>query len=372
MHVVHIISGDLWGGAETQVHALAKELRASAGVTVEALLFNDVLTAHRLRDCGMAVTVFDESRYGPVSLVIQLVRWLRYARPSIIHTHGYKECVIGTLAAKLAGGIPLVRTVHGWAETRARWWQVKKVLARAAERVLLRWQRAVVAVSDELAHRLSAYVKHANIVVIENGIDVTALQMSSGPLRLSPDRERRIGIVGRLVPVKRVDLFLQTCRLLRDEYGPRFKAVVIGDGPCAGDLWQQARQLKIDDQVEMPGFVAEVPRVMRDLDALVITSDHEGLPMTLLEAMALKVPVVAHAVGGIPVALDNGSCGWLVYEHHPQAYYRALRAALTDSTESARRAILAYDRVAALYSGSRVAQRYRTLYREIACGSQRS
>ena len=372
MHVVHIISGDLWGGAETQVHVLAKELRASDGVTVEALLFNDVLTAHRLRDCGIAITVFDESRHGSVSLLIQLVRWLRHVRPSIVHTHGYKECVIGSLAAKLAGGIPLVRTVHGWAETRARWWQVKKILARTAERVLLRWQRAVVAVSDELADRLSAYIKCANIVVIENGIDVTALQTFSGPLRVSPDREWRIGIVGRLVPVKRVDVFLQICRLLRDEYGRRFKAVVIGDGPCAGDLWQQARQLKIDDQVEMSGFVAEVPRVMRDLDALLITSDHEGLPMTLLEAMALKVPVVAHAVGGIPVALDNGSCGWLVYEHHPQAYYQALRAALTDSTESARRAILAYDRVAALYSGSRVAQRYRTLYREIACGSQRS
>lgn len=365
MHIAHILSGDIWGGAETQLYTLVKALRSMDGITTEALLFNDGLTAQRLRECGIAVTVLSEARHGPLALLRKATRWLRRARPDIVHTHGYKECIVGSVAALLAGGIPRVRTVHGWVETRTRFWQVKKLLTRLAELAVLRGQQAVVAVSAELGDRLVQYVKHDNVVVIESGVDIDGIEAAAGAPNPAPHGIWRIAIVGRLVSVKRIDLFLQTCRLLRDEYGARFRALIIGDGPQAADIQSQANQLGLEQQTELRGFVGNVPQQLRNVDALLITSDHEGLPMTLLEAMALKVPIVAHAVGGIPAALAEGRCGWLVYGHDPQSYYASLQEALHDKAEASRRVMNAYERVISHYSAVHAARRYCDMYRRI-------
>lgn len=372
MHVVHILSGDVWGGAETQVHALIRALRATDEIDVSVLLFNHGLTAQRLSECGIAIHVFDEARQGPVGLVVAFARWLRRVRPDALHSHGYKECVIGTLAARLAGGIPCVRTVHGWIESHPRFWQAKKRLARIAERIVLRRQHAVVAVSSELGNRLARYSTQSNVVVIPNGIDVAAIEAAAGASSLVISRESpwRIGIVGRIVPVKRVDIFVEVCRLLREEFGTRFRAVIVGDGPGVDAIRSHVHKLHLDDQIETLGFVANVPQVMVQLNALLITSDHEGLPMTLLEAMALKIPVVAHAVGGISAALEQGECGWLVHDHNARTYYATLCQALSDSAEAKRRVTRGYMRVNEHYSSAQTAQRYRDIYRRMSDGKK--
>lgn len=368
MHVVHILSGDLWGGAETQVYTLVRGLRAADGVSVTVLLFNDDLTASRLRECGVAVNILDESRHGPVALVARLAQWLRQTQPDVVHTHGYKECVIGTLAAWFGGRVTCVRTVHGWSESHPHFWQLKKRLARIAERIVLSGQRAIIAVSAELGERLLRYIKH-NVVVIENGVDVAAIEAAAGwTPEASRDRSWRIGIVGRLVPVKRIDIFVDTCRLLRDEFGDQFRAVVVGEGPCVGDVRSQIRHLGLETEIELAGFVLDVPRAINGLNAVLITSDHEGLPMTLLEAMTLKIPVVAHAVGGIPTALDQGACGWLVHEQDARCYYAAVREVLIDVAEAKRRVDRAYERVTSIYSVARVAHQYKELYQRIVNG----
>lgn len=365
MHVVHVLSGDLWGGAETQVHTLVRALRSTDEVAVSVLLFNDGLTAQRLRESGVAVHILDESKHGLVALVWGLTRWLRRMQPDVLHSHGYKECVIGTIAAWLAGGIPCVRTVHGWIESHPRLWQVKKRLGRFAERIVLRGQRAVVAVSSELGDRLLRYAKQNNIIVILNGVDVGAIEVAAGiPPKISQSAWR-IGIVGRIVPVKRVDIFVEVCRLLRDEFGDKFRAVIVGDGPGMDDIRSKIHGLNLEDHVEMLGFVANVPQVMVNLNALLITSDHEGLPMTLLEAMVLKIPVVAHAVGGISAALERGECGWLVHDHNARSYYTTLRQALIDTVETKQRADRAYARAKKLFSSSQASQRYCDLYRRV-------
>lgn len=365
MRVVHILSGDVWGGAETQVHTLVRTLRSTNEADVSVLLFNDGLTAQRLREHGIPIHILDESKHGFMTLVWGLTRWLKRMQPNVLHSHGYKECVIGTMAAWLAGGIPCIRTVHGWIESHPRLWQVKKRLGRFAERIVLGSQRAVVAVSSELGDRLLRYAKQNNIVVISNGVDVGAIEAAAGSPPAMSNLPWRIGIVGRIVPVKRVDMFVEVCRLLRDEFGDEFQAVIIGDGPRTDDIRAKIRGLHLEDHVEILGFVANVPRVMVTLNALLITSDHEGLPMTLLEAMVLKVPVVAHAVGGIPAALEQGECGWLVHDHNARNYYTTLRQALIDTVETKQRADRAYARAKELFSSSQASQRYCDLYRRV-------
>jgi glycosyltransferase involved in cell wall biosynthesis len=96
--------------------------------------------------------------------------------------------------------------------------------------------------------------------------------------------------------------------------------IIIGSGPLEGTLQQLAADLNISNKIEFKGFVNPAIEELRKLDMLLMTSDHEGLPMTLLEALALEVPVVAHRVGGIPEVLEQGNSGWLVSEHSEQGY----------------------------------------------------
>ena len=341
-------------------------MRRYKDVEVEALLFNRGLTAERVQGCGVPLTVIDESAHGTFGLLRRMVALLRRTRPDIVHTHGYKECVLGSIAALLAGGIPCARTVHGWVETRARFWQLKKILVRLAELLMLRGQRAVVAVSAELGSRLSRYLSKTNVVVIENGIEITAAQTATGTgLPPTSDTPRRIAIVGRLVPVKRIDLFLQVCRLLHDEYGSRVQFLVIGDGPLMLEIRHQVQELGLADRTRLLGFVPNVSQHIAGIDALLITSDHEGLPMTLLEAMAHHVPVVAHAIGGIPAVLEDGRCGWLVHRQEPRSYYEAVKSVLQNDAERKQKTASAYHQVVTRYSVRQTAQRYRELYQRV-------
>lgn len=365
MRVLHITSGDLWGGAEAQLYSLVRELQRTEEVVPEALLFNDGLTMQRLQASALSVTIIDEAQHSTLGLLRRMVEFMRRTRPDIVHTHGYKECVLGSIAAVLAGGIPCVRTVHGWMEKRARFWQLKRLGVRFAELLTLRWQRAVVAVSGELGARLSRYLNNNNVVVIENGIELPRLQAPSSPRQVQRDAPWRIAIIGRLVPVKRIDVFLRVCRLLQNDFGSRIQFFVIGDGPMMPEVRRQVQELGLVDQTRLPGFVQDVRAHLAGLDALLITSDHEGLPMTLLEAMAQKVPVVAHAVGGIPVALEDGNCGWLVHRQEPHDYYQAVHDILQNKVETQRKTANAYHRIVSRYSASQVARRYLELYHSI-------
>jgi glycosyltransferase involved in cell wall biosynthesis len=125
------------------------------------------------------------------------------------------------------------------------------------------------------------------------------------------------------VPVKRVDLFIGTIALLNQQ-GLTCRGVIIGSGPLETKLRQLAEESGVLDQLDFKGFVNPSLDELRKLDVLLMTSDHEGLPMTLLEALALEIPVVAHEVGGIPEVLDNGSCGWLVRDHSERGYATAI------------------------------------------------
>ena len=185
-------------------------------------------------------------------------------------------------------------------------------------------QNAVVAVSNQLYKQLSDKFPGKTTMIL-NFIDTDTLileKSESSPL--NGHANFVLGLVGRLVPVKRVDMFLETIAVLRGRYNKPVKGVVIGNGPLLDDLEKQVATLGLSEHVKFTGFSKNVHEEMLVLNALVMPSDHEGLPMTLLEALALRVPTVGHNVGGIPEVLDNGHCGLLVEDHTPQGYAEAV------------------------------------------------
>ena len=167
------------------------------------------------------------------------------------------------------------------------------------------------------------------------------------------------------MPAKRVDLFLRVARDLVDLNPAIYSFYVFGDGPLTEDTKTLRRELSLEQHVFLMGFTENLPACLARMDLLLITSDHEGLPMNLLEAMALSVPVVAHAVGGIPEVLGDGEYGTLVYRQEIQQYSSAVAAVLRDRTATAVKTGRAKEQVVRRYTSSIVAARYAQLYRSL-------
>lgn len=367
MKVLHIASGDLWAGAEVQLYNLLCALQDNDGVVVAAALLNDGELARRLRAARIEVHLFPENTLGGPRILRGLRALLRTWRPDIVHTHRQKENVLGSFANLLALRAPCVRTAHGAQETAAR------SLPQRAIAALDGWcglhlQQRTIAVTRELAAKLAARAPRARIDVIENGIDPAAVAASAAasPPDLFEPGWTHIGIAGRLVQVKRVDLFLDTAALLcRQPPGalPPYRFHIFGDGPLRAQLTRQAQALGIADRVVFHGHRHDIAACLKGLDVLVMCSDHEGMPMTLLEAMSIGTTIVGNSVGGIAELLDGGRNGWPVTEHAAAGYARGILEALHGAEASVERAQSAAATVLAHYSAAACAARHLDLYR---------
>ena len=317
LRVCHVMSADLWAGAEAQVATVATHL-VSQQVRLSAVLFNEGRLAERLRSLGVEVEVLDERRHGSIVLLARLTRFLRARGFDVVHTHRNKDCVVGALAAKLAGVPHVVRTIHGMAEPMLGWDRAKYFVYELLDRTVL-WLLVdrVVTVSRHMADalRVSGY-RPGSLVAIHNGIELERVKVrcSATTVRRElgiDDHAFVIGTAGRLCAVKAQDLLLRAApAILRERPDARF--LIAGDGPLDESLRDLATELGVAGACVFPGAVVKIHDVIAAMDVFVLTSLHEGLPMALLEAMALERPVVATAVGGVPEVVTDGLNGLLV------------------------------------------------------------
>lgn len=368
--VLHISSGDLWAGAEVQLFTLAKSLNNNTGIEVDVILFNHGRLEQELLDNKINVIVIDESKLNGFQILRQIIHAIEQIQPAVIHTHRTKEHILGSTAASLIGNIPVVRTVHGAPEHKPAWFHLPKRLI-----LLLDWfcgrfiQKQIIAVSADLAGILQKSFPADKITVIENGIDTKSLIDSTRAE--TPDAELtgaplKIGIAGRLVPVKRVDLFIKAAgSLINDHPELNMSFHIFGNGPLYTSLESLNQKQKTERKIHFEGHCENMQQKLADLDILLITSDHEGLPMILLEAMALKTAVVAHAVGGIPTVLNHGECGVLVSDHRPSAYAEATYHLMLNSQNRTKIIHNALSRVTTLYSDEKNASAYHTVYKSL-------
>jgi glycosyltransferase involved in cell wall biosynthesis len=363
MRVLHVASGDLWAGAEVMLHALATAQSRSQDTAVAVLLFNEGKLAHKLRSAGMQVFIHPEQRLNSLRLLMRTRRTVRTFKPDIVHTHRIKEDVIGALATFPSGrGIRLVRTVHGADEvTRAS--VARRLIAALHDACIRSAFSRSFAVSAPLAEQLTLQYGPDRVACVPNGIDLAPL--SSHRRRVDERRAQgpvHIGFIGRMVPIKRVDLFLGAAAILVAEQPRAFRFTIYGDGPESERLKSLAARLQVSHAVTFAGFTSEIIPKMQDLDMLFLTSDSEGLPMVVLEAMALGVPVVVPSVGELPEVLDHGRCGTLVGRQEPEAYALAARSYLADAQPFERKAESALRRVIDSYSADACAAAYKREY----------
>jgi glycosyltransferase involved in cell wall biosynthesis len=368
LRILHIISGDLWAGAEVQACTLIAGLVRIPDTEVAAVVMNEGRLADELRAVGIRVVVMNEEKLGPLQIGLLLRRLLKSWRPDVIHTHREKENILGMLANRACGNVPLVRTMHGGDEHTgaAGWRRIRHALVMKLDRWCGRAsQHRVIAVSRDLGIRLARDFPADRIVLIENGVDAEAIRATRGvaEFRTADPNSMHIGIVGRLVPVKRVDIYLQTAAHLRckcPEVSWRFH--VFGDGLGRSDLEALSERLQISDVTTFHGYRPDIATCIGGLDALVICSDHEGMPMTALEAAALEVPTIAHAVGGL---VDVAPQAFLVARHDAEGYGEAILRAIGAEGRSIARARAA--EALLRFSAKGNAERVRALYQQLVC-----
>lgn len=357
--VTHIASGDLWAGAEVQLFELARELRKYPDIVIDVVLLNDGELAQRLRNSDIPVTVIDEKGHSTPSLLLSLWQHLHAKPPRIVHTHRFKENIMGAIAALCISAAKSVRTVHGAPEHAGG--GIKNRVVRWIDTSVGRLaQERIIAVSDGLANWLTPRFGKHRVTCIPNGISVEGVRDAAAAPTVDLGPGFHVGFIGRLVPVKRVDLILQIAVGAARRHPDRYRFHIIGDGPLANTLQAQADSLGLRSTCRFLGFQRNCLPLLKQMDVLLLTSDHEGLPMVALEALALGVPVVSHAVGGLVDLLRDPSNGALIKEQNPEAYLDAIDALVSRTDHIVN--------VPGRYTIQACARAYRDMYFEIDAG----
>jgi glycosyltransferase involved in cell wall biosynthesis len=236
--------------------------------------------------------------------LLELARLLRRERPAILHASSSKAGILGRLAGA-AAGVPIrIFTVHGWAFSAYS--GPASMLYRWADRLVRPLTTTTICVSEnERAAGLEAGTCSADrTVVIRNAVDVAAAPRSSHD-RATP----RLIAVGRLKAPKD---FLTLVRAFAALPPTSFEGLIVGEGPDRPAVQAEIERLGLAGRVRLTGERDDVPAQLADADVFVLSSESEGLPVSVLEAMAAGLPVVASAVGGLAELVVDGETGLLV------------------------------------------------------------
>lgn len=325
--VLHVASGDLWAGAEVMLFNLAKAQLKSQAISPSVILLNEGQLQKELENVGVKTHIVSESHNSAISVLREIIHIVRTTQPGIIHTHRLKENILGACAAYSAG-IPSIRTVHGQSERSLSIRQPQNFLVRFMDYLVgATLQRKVVCVSQELMNLSGRVYSIGKLVTIPNGLDPdSATPNKRHTLSSDENRPIRVAFIGRFENVKRPDLFLQCAAQLNNCEPGKYEFHLFGDGPLLEPTKHLAKKLAINRITTFHGHISNMSEYYKSIDLLLVTSDHEGLPMIVLEAMANRVPIISRKVGGITRALNFGACGDLVDSANQEQLCKTIQA----------------------------------------------
>ncbi len=363
--VLHIFSGDLWAGAEVMIHNLLTQIRLDNQVRPIALSMNEGVLTGKLRAVGVETHVIPEATFSFPGILTKAARLFRSRRIDVIHSHRYKENLLAVLLGGFLGIKALIATVHGLPEDTPSHEDPSHLLRRLDTFLIQRCFSHVVAVSHDIKTRMTKARQFTNgsISVIHNGIPPMHYSSPSNDSSLTIQKPHgvHIGSVGRLVPVKDFVLFLEIAtRIAQDVQNVRFS--ILGDGPCKPDIEEKADRLGLNGRFSLLSTRQDPVPYYRTLDIYLNTSLHEGIPMSVLEAMACSVPVIAPRVGGLSEIISDSRDGFLVEGRNPDDYVQRCIDVIRDDNLRARFRVSASRRIHSDFSAVRMAQDYSSRY----------
>ncbi|MGH3116364.1 MAG: glycosyltransferase family 4 protein [Gaiellales bacterium] len=310
------------GGAQTFIRSLAEGLSHKYSIEIAAHgpggALADTSAALGIPFHHVRNLVRDPHPWRDILGVFEIRRLVRRVRPDVVQINSTKAGLLARIAL-LGCGVPAVFTAHGWAFSGRR--GRSGAFAVAVERAMAPLSAALVCVSDwDRTIAIGRGVSSATrLRVIHNGIKAAERPPERGPWPTRPV----LVCVARLAPPKDVGLLLKA--MARPDLS-NWQLRVIGEGPERPALLALRDELGLEDRVALAGERSDVAAQLEAADAFVLPTRWEGLPYSILEAMASGLPVVASEVGGVPELVANGVTGWLVEPGDVTALADAVRA----------------------------------------------
>jgi glycosyltransferase involved in cell wall biosynthesis len=383
IRVLHLIEHLKVGGAERVVVDLVQALNRNRIHSLICLYRERGKLASELESSGYPILFLRKEIITPhipgflrlpfillesIIFVFRLAELIRKNRILIVHSHMTSANLWGKLAVLVGRHSGIITTIHNIRDHQN---SIKKDIIF---RILLPLSDRVVAVSQKVAETIKQNQSSIRnkLIVIPNGIRVCNYKEvgntnHNGQQENLPGTKPLIAIIGRLVKQKRHDLFLKSIRICMDRI-PQINCWIIGDGPEKCRLEQLAQKLNLADKVFFLGERNDVRTLLHLVNVIVNTSDREGLPISLLEAMAEGVPVVAVDAGGNGEIVKTGKTGILVKTGDINGIANGICQILENPDLGKQLGLTGQARVSEFYSLDKTTKMWEKLYKDVLEG----
>lgn len=367
--IAHVVLSLDVGGLERVVATLAGAQRAAGNRVGVYCLDRAGALAAPLPPAGVPVhTVGRSARGFDPAAVLRLARMLRAAGVRVVHCHNHGALVYGALAARLVPGARVVYTVHG-AVTSSRRSTARFLKLGIVDEVVF------VSAHARGVAREAGVSENSHVNTIVNGVDLSSFAGTNAGAadavrraHAIPEKARVCGIVARLTEAKdHANLFAAVA--IARETMPELHCLVVGDGELRAELEREVQVRGLAAAVHFAGARENVRDYLDAMDVFVLSSVTEGLAMTLLEAMAAGLPVVATRVGGNAEAVEDGVTGRLVPASNPHALADAIVLMLNQPAEARAMGEAGRERVRQHFSLEAMLRKYQVVY-EVALSTK--
>jgi glycosyltransferase involved in cell wall biosynthesis len=329
INLLYVITKLELGGAQKQLLSLIGRLdknkfRIFLFTAKEGLLLPDAVSIDGLT---IKKSIWLERAINPAKdlfALIEIYLFIKKNKIEFIHTHSSKAGILGRIAARLAGVKLVIHTVHGWSFNDFQP-ILKKLCFIWLERFTARFTNKIIVVSD---YDLQAGIKkhigiEAKYEIIRYGIDYAEFNSNEEGQDLRKalgigNNDLVVGMVACLKPQKAPQDFIKLAFLVNKEL-PEVKFILVGDGVLRVKIKKLISEAKVQKNVFLTGWSRDIPRVLSTIDVFVLTSLWEGLPISVLEAMAFSKPVISTDTGGVREVIFEGRTGFLVPRHDMKA-----------------------------------------------------
>ncbi len=365
MRVYHLIKSFGRGGAETLLLSIfvarnndQVQFRFGYFLPWKRQIADELLAAGAQVDCFKA--------NGNLSILFKtfsIASILKNWNTDILHCHLPWAGLVGRLAGRISG-IPVIYTEHNKQE-RYHW------ATRLINRITFSWQQCAIAVSREVAMSIEQNIRPKTPVhVVANGIDTRLFSRRDELRRASrsangiEENELVVGLVAVFRKQKRLSLWLKVASLVKQRMD-NVKFVLVGDGPCRTEVEEGIRLYSLSTSVQLPGLKHDPRPYYECFDLLLMTSIFEGLPVAVLEAMAMQVPIVSTLAGGVGEVVRQEQDGFLLpVDASAEALASACVLLLSDAERRAAFGLNARQRVIDHFSLEKMTAALESIYRD--------
>ncbi|TBH21912.1 glycosyltransferase [Thermus thermamylovorans] len=366
--LLKVVTGLAYGGAETQVVALAHRLHARGWAVQVASLLEPQAFVGELREAGIPVAVLGMRRGQPDPRgVVRLAALFRRYRPHVVHSQMIHANLLARVARVLAPVPVLISTAQNTLEV-GRSFKTERS-THLAYRLTDFLADVTTQVSREGCERFlqGRAVRPDKLVYIPNGVD-TERFAPRPEIRKVKRQELGVGeeflwlAVGRLEEAKDYPTLLRAFAQVRGKH-PQARLWVVGQGSLQDQVKSLALELRLGESVRFLGLRKDVPELMNAADAYVMSSAWEGMPMVLLEAHASGLPIVATDVGANREVVREGVSGFLVWPRSPEALAGAMERMLAlDQGDRVLMGLRGREWVEEHFSLDKIVERWEALY----------